>query len=209
VTSPACRSVRKRATDLVLATLALVLAGPVLLLATAATAATLGRPCWFRQQRTGLGRQRFRLLKLRTMTDARDPAGELLPDAERLTRLGRVLRRWSVDELPGLLNVLRGQLSLVGPRPLLPRYDPWYTEREALRFTVRPGITGLAQIRGRNEATWDERLEWDARYVEDWSYALDLRILGRTLGKVVAGAGVVVDPRTLLRDLDDERSGAR
>lgn len=198
----------KRLTDVLLAALALVLAAPVLLLAMLLVRLRLGAPVFFTQERTGLGWRRFRIYKLRTMSDARGPDGKLLSDSARCGRLGRALRRLSIDELPQLVNVLRGELSLVGPRPLLPRYDPWYTEREALRFAVRPGITGLAQVSGRNGVPWDERLELDVRYVADWSLLLDLRILGRTVGRVLTGSGVVVDPAARMPDLDAERMGA-
>jgi sugar transferase EpsL len=206
MTSGAGDSVAKRLTDVGVASVLLVLASPALLVAVTAVAVTMGRPVWYRQVRTGRGMRPFRLYKLRTMSDARDARGELLPDSDRLTRLGRLLRRSSLDELPGLINVIRGEMSLVGPRPLLPRYDPWYTERERLRFTVRPGITGLAQVSGRNMLGWDDRLELDARYVDSWTYGLDLRILARTMGGSVAGSGVVPDPTQVMADLDQERS---
>jgi lipopolysaccharide/colanic/teichoic acid biosynthesis glycosyltransferase len=206
MTSGAGDSVAKRLTDVGVASVLLVLASPALLVAVTAVAVTMGRPVWYRQVRTGRGMRPFRLYKLRTMSDARDARGELLPDSDRLTRLGRFLRRSSLDELPGLINVIRGEMSLVGPRPLLPRYDPWYTERERLRFTVRPGITGLAQVSGRNMVGWDDRLELDARYVDAWTYGLDLRILARTMGGSVAGSGVVPDPTQVMADLDQERS---
>lgn len=208
-TSGAGDSVAKRLTDLAVASLLLVPAAPALLVAAAAIAVTMGRPVAYRQVRTGRDMRPFVIHKLRTMSDARDARGELLPDRDRLTRLGRFLRRSSIDELPGLINVVRGEMSLVGPRPLLPRYDPWYTERERLRFTVRPGITGLAQVSGRNRLGWDERLELDARYVDDWTYGLDLRILVRTAVRLVRGGGVVANPTALMADLDEERSRAR
>ena len=200
-------SVAKRLTDLGVASVLLAIAAPVVLTAAAAVAMTIGWPPWYRQVRTGRGMRPFVMYKLRSMSNARDARGELLPDGDRLTRLGRFLRRSSIDELPGLINVIRGDLSLVGPRPLLPRYDPWYTDRERLRFTVRPGITGLAQVSGRNTVCWDDRLEFDVRYVEDWTYELDLRILSRTAAKLVHRGGVVENPTELMADLDEERSG--
>src|SRR5947209_8318604 len=141
----------KRLLDLVLSATALVALAPLLLVLAALVRAFLGTPVLFRQQRSGLGRRPFQILKFRTMTDARDAAGALLPDSERLTRLGFFLRLTSLDELPELFNVLHGEMSLVGPRPLLPQYDAYYTEREARRFELLPGITGWAQINGRNE----------------------------------------------------------
>jgi lipopolysaccharide/colanic/teichoic acid biosynthesis glycosyltransferase len=206
-TSGAGDSVAKRLTDLSVASVALVVAAPLLLAAAAAVAVSMGRPVWYSQVRTGRGMRPFRVYKLRTMSDGRDAHGRLLPDSERLTGVGRFLRRSSLDELPSLINVIRGDLSLVGPRPLLPRYDPWYTERERLRFTVRPGITGLAQVSGRNMLSWDDRLELDARYVDAWTYGLDLRIVARTVGRLVSGGGAVPDPARLMADLDQERSG--
>ncbi len=199
-------SVAKRLTDVVLSCLLLLLTAPILLVAMIAIALTLGRPVLFTQDRTGHSGQRFRLLKLRTMRNAHDREGRPLPDAERITRLGRLLRKSSIDELPELVNVVRGEMSLVGPRPLLPRYDPWYSEYESLRFAMRPGITGLAQISGRNGVGWDSRLELDVRYVIGWSYGLDLRIFARTVWLAIAGSGVAVDPSALMQDLDMERA---
>ncbi|GAB1694345.1 sugar transferase [Krasilnikovia sp. M28-CT-15] len=195
-------SAAKRCTDVVLSLLLLVATAPVLLLAILAVWIDMGRPFFFTQERTGLGGQPFRLVKLRTMRVARDDAGRDLPDAERLTRLGGLLRMSSIDELPGLFNVLRGEMSLVGPRPLLPTFDDWYLPRERLRFTVRPGITGLAQVRGRNHLGWDERFELDVWYVENWSLLLDLRILAATFVLVLSAKGVVVDPAAVETDLD-------
>ena len=203
------RSPAKRATDLVLAALLMAVALPVLALATAAIAVTMGRPVCYSQDRTGQKMRRYRVHKLRTMTDTRDPRGVLREDSARLTPLGRLLRRSSIDELPELINVIRGEMSLVGPRPLITRYEPWYSERERLRFTVRPGITGLAQVSGRNKLAWNDRLELDARYVERWTYALDLCILARTLGNVLKGSGTEADPAALMQDLDAERSTAK
>jgi lipopolysaccharide/colanic/teichoic acid biosynthesis glycosyltransferase len=199
----------KRAVDLVVAALVLVLASPVLAGAAVAVRLLMGSPVLFRQQRTGRGMRHFRLLKFRTMTDARDAAGRLLPDRERSCRLGRLLRRYSVDELPQLVNVLRGEMSLIGPRPLLPRYDRCYTAPELARFAVRPGITGLAQITGRNAAGWDERLRLDARYVAHWSLRLDARIALLTVGRVFASSGVSADPAGDMLDLDQERGVSR
>jgi lipopolysaccharide/colanic/teichoic acid biosynthesis glycosyltransferase len=159
----------------------------------------------FRQRRPGLGGRPFTLKKFRTMNDARGPDGRFLPDAGRLTPLGRFLRRTSLDELPQLWNVLWGEMSLVGPRPLRWHYLPYFTPRERLRHTVRPGITGWAQIHGRNEASWDHRLANDVWYVEHWSLWLDCRILCLTLLQVFRGRGVVVDANSIMKDLDEER----
>lgn len=169
----------------------------------------LGRPVLFRQVRPGLHGEPFELVKFRTMTDERDATGSLLPDSERLTRFGRLLRSTSADELPSLWNVLRGHMSLVGPRPLLVRYTAYFTKVESLRLRVRPGITGLAQVNGRNTASWDSRLADDVTYVRNLSLVGDLRILGRTVARVFARSGVVEDPESIMANLDDERSAAR
>lgn len=150
----------------------------------------LGSPVFFTQPRVGLNGRVFRLWKFRTMTDARDASGRLLPDSERLTRLGRFLRSASLDEFPSVINVIRGDLSIVGPRPLLVEYLPLYSERQARRHDVVPGVTGWAQVNGRNDQTWDQRFEYDVWYVEHRSFWLDLRILGRTFSKVLKREGV-------------------
>jgi lipopolysaccharide/colanic/teichoic acid biosynthesis glycosyltransferase len=199
----------KRAVDVVVAVLALALASPVLLVAGVLVRLNLGSPVLFVQDRTGRLLKPFRLFKLRTLTDARDCAGGLLADRERASRLGRYLRRLSVDELPQLINVIRGEMSLIGPRPLLPRYDQWYAEGELLRFAMRPGITGLAQVAGRNAVGWDRRLALDARYVAEWSLWLDAKIMLRTVGRVLAASGVAADPAGQMLDLDQERGMSR
>ena len=180
----------KRLFDLVVATAAIVVTSPLLLMVAAAVRVTLGAPVLFRQRRPGLNGVPFEIVKFRTLTDQRDASGTLLDDAQRMTALGRWLRRTSLDELPELFNVVRGEMSLVGPRPLLMQYLTRYTARQARRHEVRPGITGLAQVSGRNLVTWEERFEIDVWYVEHWSFGLDLRILGRTLVKVVSREGI-------------------
>ena len=150
----------------------------------------LGSPIFFRQKRPGLIGAIFEMVKFRTMTDARDASGKLLPDAERLTAFGKWLRATSLDELPELWNVLRGDMSLVGPRPLLVQYLERYTPRQARRHEVRPGITGLAQVKGRNALSWDEKFEWDVRYVDGQSLWLDLKILALTAKAVVVREGI-------------------
>jgi lipopolysaccharide/colanic/teichoic acid biosynthesis glycosyltransferase len=199
-------AILKRTLDVAVAAVLLIVFSPLLLITALAIRLQMGSPVVFRHQRPGRHRVPFVLLKFRTMNERRDAAGRLLPDTDRLTGLGRLLRRTSLDELPQLLNVLAGEMSLVGPRPLLTRYLPYYTPRESLRFDVRPGITGWAQLHGRNRAPWDERLERDAWYVEHQSLGLDLRILWKTLGNVFRGEGVVVDAGTVVVDLDAERS---
>ena len=180
----------KRALDVLGAAVALVVLSPVMLAVAVLVRLRLGTPVLFRQARPGRDGRPFVLLKFRTMTDARDEDGELLPDGERLTALGRFLRRTSVDELPELLNVLRGDMSLVGPRPLLPEYLPLYSAEQARRHEVRPGITGWAQVNGRNAVSWDDKLALDVWYVDHRSLRLDAEILGRTVANVLSGHGV-------------------
>lgn len=177
-----------------------------MLLVAAGVALTTGRPVLFRQLRVGRGERTFTLLKFRTMTVAEGPDGQPLPDVERVTPFGAFLRRTSLDELPQLINVLRGDMSLVGPRPLFVRYLPYYTERERQRHSIRPGITGLAQISGRNQLLWDERLELDVKYVENRSFCLDLLILIRTAARLWSRGDVIVIPGLVQRPLDQVRS---
>lgn len=165
----------------------------------------IGKPVIFRQTRPGLAAQPFAILKFRTMSDARDAEGKLLPDNMRLKRLGRFLRATSLDELPELFNVVKGDMSLVGPRPLLMQYLPHYSEREKLRHSVRPGITGWAQVHGRNLLPWDDRLGMDVWYVENWSISLDLKILAMTVYAVLKRDGVAVVTSELEGALDKER----
>ena len=189
----------KRSFDLVVSLVALVLLSPVLCAVAGFIRASIGRPILYGQIRPGLHEQPIRVWKFRTMTDARDDEGRLLPDGMRLTRGGRWLRERSLDELPQLINVLMGDMSLVGPRPLLYRYLDRYTTRQRLRHTVKPGITGWAQINGRNASDWETRLEHDAWYAEHVSLALDARILIATGWRlidrhdVLAGAGAELD----------------
>lgn len=151
---------------------------------------TLGSPIFFRQERPGLAGKPFKLTKFRTMTMARNASGELLPDFERLTGFGRFLRRTSLDEVPELFNVLRGEMSLVGPRPLLMHYIPLYSAEQARRHEVKPGITGWAQVNGRNAITWEQRFALDVWYVDHQSLALDLKIIFKTFVQVLKGTGI-------------------
>jgi lipopolysaccharide/colanic/teichoic acid biosynthesis glycosyltransferase len=176
--------------DVAVASTVLVMWAPALAAAAAAVAITMGRPVFFRQTRPGRGGRLFDIYKLRTMRDAVTAGGAPLPDAERLTRVGRLLRASSVDELPQLWNVLRGDMSLVGPRPLLVQYLPLYSAEQARRHEVLPGITGWAQIHGRNATDWQTRLAHDVWYVDHWSLGLDVRILLRTAGAVLRRHGV-------------------
>jgi sugar transferase EpsL len=176
--------------DRLLALLALLVLSPLLILIAVIILSKLGKPILFTHSRPGLNGKPFRLYKLRTMTNERDVNGILLPDAERLTRFGRFLRSTSLDELPELLNVLKGDMSLVGPRPLLMEYLGRYTPEQARRHEVRPGITGWAQINGRNAITWDEKFELDTWYVDHCSLCLDIKILFLTIWKVVRREGI-------------------
>jgi len=180
----------KRLVDVVVAGVGLVVLSPLLAVVALLVRLRLGPPVLFVQVRPGWRGAPFRLLKFRTMTDRRGPDGALLPDADRLTGLGRALRASSLDELPELVNVLRGDMSLVGPRPLLMEYLDLYTPEQARRHEVRPGITGWAQVNGRNDTTWDDRFAHDLYYVEHRSMRLDLEILKRTVTQVFRGAGV-------------------
>ncbi len=175
----------KRLMDILGAMAGLLLLAPVIVLLSLLVRIKLGSPVLFRQTRPGRAGQAFQMAKFRTMTDARDANGELLPDAERLTGFGQFLRSSSLDELPELWNVLKGDMSLVGPRPLLMEYLPLYTERQARRHVVRPGITGWAQINGRNALSWDEKFELDVWYVENRTLWLDIKILFLTVWKVI------------------------
>ncbi|UNX55380.1 sugar transferase [Georgenia sp. TF02-10] len=177
----------KRVLDIVGALLALALTAPLQGAVALLIAATLGRPVLFRQRRPGLHGELFTLVKFRTM---HAPSPTRSEDADRLTRLGRALRSTSLDELPTFWNVLKGDMSLVGPRPLLPEYLPLYTARQATRHEVRPGLTGLAQVNGRNALSWEDRLELDAQYVQHRSALLDLRILAATVTAVVRRTGI-------------------
>ncbi|MFO0613640.1 MAG: sugar transferase [Polyangiaceae bacterium] len=189
----------KKALDRAIGLAALTVTAPIIAVAALAVRATMGRPVFFTQERPGLGGRPFRIVKMRTMSDARGSDGELLPDAERLTALGKFLRTSSIDELPQLWNVLRGDLSLVGPRPLLMQYLPLYDAEQARRHDVLPGITGWAQINGRNAIRWEEKFALDVWYVDHWSLSLDLVILAKTFGalfrrKDVSSAGHATMP---------------
>jgi sugar transferase EpsL len=169
---------------------AILVLAPLLLLITAAIRLKMGKPVLFTQKRPGLPGAPFQMFIFRTMTEALDTNGRLLPDADRLTGLGRFLRSTSLDELPELFNVLKGEMSLVGPRPLLMQYLERYTQEQARRHAVRPGITGWAQVNGRNAISWEERFELDVWYVDNWSLWLDLKILGMTVWKVIRREGI-------------------
>lgn len=191
----------KAALDRTLATVLLIILGPLILVIALAIRITMGSPVLFRQERLGRDERIFTIKKLRTM-DQRPG----LPDVERLTPLGRFLRRTSLDELPQLLNIVGGELSFVGPRPLLVRYGPFYTDVERRRHEVTPGLTGWAQIHGRNQVRWNERLAFDVWYVDHWSLLLDARIVVRTVNYVLGSHGVELAPSEAMDDFDVERA---
>jgi lipopolysaccharide/colanic/teichoic acid biosynthesis glycosyltransferase len=173
-----------------ISTAVLVLVSPFIVVCALLVRVSMGSPVFFRQTRSGLGGKPFTLVKFRTMRDAHDASGQPLPDDSRLTRLGALLRRLSLDELPELWNVLKGDMSLVGPRPLLMQYLDRYTPEQARRHEVKPGITGLAQVSGRNALSWEDRLALDVWYVDHWSLWLDLKILAGTVWQVFARRGI-------------------
>ena len=191
----------KRAIDIAVAGVTLAVSAPLLLGLAAAVRLTMGSPVLFRQTRPGRKGKPFRMLKFRTMRDTRGASGELLSDAERVTRLGRFLRSTSLDELPELFNVLRGEMSLVGPRPLLMEYLERYTTEQQRRHEVLPGITGWAQINGRQHLSFSRRLELDVWYVDHWTLGLDLKILLLTIPRVLAARGVIIGQD--VEDVDD------
>ncbi|MGP4865184.1 sugar transferase [Psychrobacter sp. T6-5] len=195
----------KRLFDIVAASSALVALAPVYAVTAYKVKKNLGSPVLFRQVRPGKHGVPFEMIKFRSMRDAVDDHGDLLPDSERLTPFGKALRNSSLDELPELWNVIKGDMSLVGPRPLLMRYMEYYTEEECKRFDVRPGITGLAQVSGRNFLSWEERFKLDVYYVDNLSLLLDLKIILLTLKKVLKSEGVADLTSLSMEDLDKER----
>lgn len=195
----------KRIIDFVIVLTALLIIWPFLLIIYIwLTIANKGAGALFYQERPGKNEKIFKVMKFKSMTDECDAEGNLLPDADRLTKVGKFVRSTSIDELPQLINVLKGDMALIGPRPLLPRYLPYYTEREQLRHTVRPGITGWAQVNGRNNITWDNKLECDAYYAEHVSLCFDIKILWLTFYKVLKREGAIADKKE--NYLDVERS---
>lgn len=195
----------KRLFDFLAAFFGLVLLSPIFIVVTIALYfANQGKPFFF-QERPGKDERIFKIIKFKSMNDKKDAQGNLLPDAERLTKAGSFVRKTSLDEIPQLINVLKGDMSLIGPRPLLVHYLPYYTKREKLRHTVRPGITGYAQVNGRNTVNWDERLEMDAQYVENLSFSSDIKILIQTIQNVINRKDIVIIPGKLYTTLDKHR----
>lgn len=195
----------KRILDILLSACGILLLSPVYLVLWILVRSKLGKPALFTQERPGRGEKIFRLYKFRSMTDERDENGQLLPDEVRLTGFGKLLRSTSLDELPELFNILKGDMSLIGPRPLLVRYLPYYTERERHRHDVRPGLTGLAQVNGRNALGWEDRFAYDLRYVENCSFLMDLKVLGMTVGKVLKRSGTLSGADQTVADFDEYR----
>lgn len=183
----------KRALDFILSLTALIVLSPILIVLAILVRCKLGSPILFKQERPGKDEKIFTLCKFRTMTDKRDAEGNLLPDSERLTKFGKLLRATSLDELPELINILKGDMSIIGPRPLLVSYLPYYTEEEKLRHTVRPGLTGLAQVSGRNFIDWDRRMEKDVEYVKHLSFRMDLKVIGLTVKTVLGHSDEVAE----------------
>lgn len=196
----------KRILDVLFSIFLLIVLSWLILIISIIVRIKLGSPIIFKQQRPGKDNDVFNIYKFRTMTDERDQNGKLLPDDVRLTKFGRLLRSSSMDELPELWNILIGEMSFVGPRPLLPSYIPYYKEKERIRHEVRPGLTGWAQINGRNATNWDERLEQDIYYVENMSFILDLKILFKTIGKVIKRSDILVGKQIKVGKLSDVRS---
>lgn len=189
----------KRALDILIAGLALILTAPIQLVVALLVRINLGSPVLFKQERPGRSGRMFKMYKFRTM---RDITEDLVSDEDRITPFGSWLRSTSLDELPELFNVLKGDMSIVGPRPLLPEYLPLYTARQARRHEVRPGVTGLAQVKGRNAMPWAERLAWDVRYVETRSFALDCRIVLDTFKVVLAREGITEEGQVAMTDFE-------
>ena len=201
------RNILKRPMDFILSLIAIIVLSPVFIIVGVLVRFKLGSPVLFKQKRPGMNEKIFTMYKFRTMTGEKDENGELLPDSVRLTKFGRILRSTSLDELPELFNILKGDMSIVGPRPLLIRYLPYYTIDERKRHEVRPGLTGLSQVNGRNLLDWDKRLSLDVEYVKEMTIMLDLRIILRTILKVVKRQDIAVGSQHIMASLDIERKG--
>ena len=196
----------KRFFDILISAVGLILIGWIIILvAIFLHFANKGAGAFFYQERPGKDEKIFKIIKFKTMTDERDVEGNLLPDKDRITKVGVVVRKWSIDELPQLINVFKGDMAFIGPRPLLPEYLPWYTEREHLRHTVRPGMSGWAQVKGRNTLSWDEKLALDVYYVENISLLMDCKVIVKTIINVLQHKDVNVIPGLRLGKLDEVR----
>lgn len=199
----------KRILDMALSLCGIIVFSPVYLVLWVLIRCKLGKPVLFTQERPGKKEKIFKLYKFRSMTDERDENGQLLPDEVRLTRFGKLLRSTSLDELPELFNILKGDMSLIGPRPLLVKYLPYYTEEERHRHDVRPGLTGLAQVNGRNALGWEDRFAYDLEYVEKCSLLMDLKVLGMTVGKVLKRTGTLSGADQTVADFDVYRKAGK
>lgn len=200
----------KRFLDFFISLVALIILSPVLLVVTIwLHFANKGAGAFFFQERPGKGQKIFKVIKFKSMTDERDAEGNLLPDKDRITTVGKIVRKTSLDELPQLINVLKGDMALIGPRPLLVEYLPYYTDREQLRHTVRPGITGWAQVNGRNNVEWDKKLALDVYYVEHLSLWMDCRIIIQTIKNVLVGKDITVVPGLKRQKLSEERKNKK
>jgi len=195
----------KRFFDFTVALCGLLVLLPIIVIIAAMIRIRLGSPILFTQERPGLNGKVFKMMKFRSMLESKDKQGNLLPDDVRMTKFGAFLRSTSLDELPSLYNILKGDMSLVGPRPLLVKYLPYYSYTELARHTVKPGLTGWAQVHGRNMLGWDKRLALDVWYVDNRTFILDLKILFMTILKVLRKDGIVLSPSTAMKDLDEER----
>ena len=196
-------SIGKRAFDLIIALAAMILLFPLFLVTAMAIAVQLGWPVFYLQERTGKDRRSFQIVKFRSMLKEHDNEGNAIPDELRLTAFGRWLRAWSLDELPSLWNILRGEMSIVGPRPLIHHYNEFYSAEQARRFLIRPGITGWAQVNGRNSLSWEEKFQLDVWYVENYSFLLDLRILISTVLKVLRREAINADGHATMPRFND------
>lgn len=199
----------KRMLDMALSLCGIIVLSPVYLVLWVLIRCKLGKPVLFTQERPGKKEKIFKLYKFRSMTDERDENGQLLPDEVRLTRFGKLLRSTSLDELPELFNILKGDMSLIGPRPLLVKYLPYYTEEERHRHDVRPGLTGLAQVNGRNALGWEDRFAYDLEYVEKCSLLMDLKVLRMTVGKVLKRTGTLSGADQTVADFDVYRKAGK
>ena len=196
----------KRVLDLILSLMALIILMPLMIIIAILVRIKLGSPVIFKQKRPGKNEKIFTLYKFRTMTNKKDENGNLLPDEKRLTKFGRILRSTSLDELPELFNILKGNMAIVGPRPLLVKYLPYYTDEERHRHDVRPGLTGLAQIHGRNTTNWKDRFKYDIDYANNITFIGDLKIIFGTIKKVIKKEDILVGKEQILLDLDEVRS---
>ncbi len=195
----------KRVLDLILSLMALIILMPLMIIIAILVRIKLGSPVIFKQERPGKNEKIFTLYKFRTMTNKKDENGNLLPDEKRLTKFGKILRSTSLDELPELFNILKGDMAIVGPRPLLVKYLPYYTDEERHRHDVRPGLTGLAQIHGRNTTSWKDRFKYDIDYVRNITFLGDIKILLKTIVKVVKKEDILVGNEHIMKTLDKER----